>query len=279
MNPELPNINALEAELEKAVKDKYLETMQKLLPEYRELVLKDHTVNTIESFSLSEQLERFTSFYQEHDIPTPDDFEAHITEIWNRNAEDIKEAIKEGEYDEILFIPPYDTKELNDKTTADYTNAQGEKTQTWQGSNFTEGGSFEGLHDTRTGIRIVLTHKAENLDTPELLATKNRSIYDLCNATTDAEKAQIDNLINTKQPLPLEGLTLGEYLIADRIHFKETGQHLDYSSSWTWLPASYSGQRVAHSSWRPGASQVHVLADVADARFGILGMRPSRVFK
>jgi hypothetical protein len=265
--------NSLEAQIEKAAADKDLETMRELLPQYEKLVLEmtGRSIDQIETFSLKEQLERFKSFYESHDISTPEDFETQITEIWNRNQDKIKEAIEQHGFDEILFIPAYDTKDINDKTTGEYN-------ETYQGDNFKNAGSFEGIHDTRTGTRIVLTYKDENLSHTEHSNTKGKSIYDLCNATTDTEKAHIDLLIQNKQPLPIEGLTLGEYLIADRIHFKETGQHLDYSSSWTWLPASYSGSRVADSSWFPDGSQVDVGADVSDDRDSGLGLRSSRVF-
>jgi len=272
--------NTLESEIEKAISQKDLETMKKLLPEYEKYVLEitRGSIEQIAEFNFEAQLERFTSFYSSHNIDIPSDFESTLRDIWNKHQVEIKEAIEQQGFDEILFIPPYDTKDINDKTTADYVDTNGNKTETWQSENFKQGGSFEGLHDTRSGTRIVLTHKAENLNTPLLLATKNKSIYDLCNATTDQEKAHIDELINTKQPLPLEGLTFGEYLIADRLHFKETGQHLDYRSSWTWLPASYSGSRVVGSSWNPGFSRVHVFADVPGDRDGHLGFRASRVF-
>jgi hypothetical protein len=223
----------------------------------------DGSIDSIE-LSLEKNLERFTNFYTQHNIDIPPDFNQTITEIWNKNADKIKQAIEEEGFDDVLLIPPYETTDINEKTTSEYA-------ETFEGRNISE------ITDTKPNQpRIVLIHRknAENLERPELAKTKDKSIYDLCNATTEQERENINNLIQNKQPLPIDGLTLGEYLIADRLHFKETGNHLDNTNSWTWLPASYSGSRVVSS----GGSQVVVDADDPGDSLSLLGARSSRTF-
>lgn len=142
----------------------------------------------------------------------------------------------------------------NDKTTKDYTDKQGDKTKTFEGVPISE------IKDTKPNkTRIVLVHKkgAHNLERPELQETRNKSIYDLCNATTEQEKEHINNLIENNQPLPIDGLTFGEYLIYDRQYFKETGKHLD-EETFTWLSGSTKGSSVVYSDWYLGDSRVGV---------------------
>jgi hypothetical protein len=244
---------------------------------------KDGFFEDIE-LSIEANLERFSNFYTEHNIETPDNFNETITEIWNKNADKIKQAIEEEGFDDVLFIPPYDTVDINEKTTehGDYLK-DGVPTKTWTSTTIDNAGGIQAITDTKPNQpRIVLIHRknAENLERPELAKTKDKSIYDLCNATTEQERENINNLIQNKQPLPIDGLTLGEYLIADRLHFKETGNHLD---DWdrgtvTWLPASYAGSRVVRSCWSPADSNLYVdIHDSGDSH-SILGARSSRTF-
>jgi hypothetical protein len=233
----------------------------------------DGSIDSIE-LSLEKNLERFTNFYTQHNIDTPPDFNQTITEIWNKNADKIKQAIEEEGFDDVLFIPPYDTVDINEKTTNEYA-------ETSQYRNIKNAGGIQAITDTKPNQpRIVLIHRknAENLQRPEISQTKDKSIYDLCNATTDQEQQHINELIQNKQPLPIDGLTLGEYLIADRLHFQETGNHLDNTNSWTWLPASYSGSRVVGSYWRPDDSRVGVSANGPGFSCSGLNARSSRTF-
>ncbi len=235
------------------------------------------TTETIE-INLESNLERYKSFYTEHQIETPENFESEIRRIWADNAEKIKQAIEQGGFDDVLFIPPYNTIDINQKTTeqGDYVkDGKPTKTQEWT--------AISNIIDTKPNQpRIVLIHRkgAANLERPELFETKEKSIYELCNATTDEEKEKIKDLIKNKQPLPIEGLTLGEYLIADRIHFKETGKHLDdiNQNSYTWLPGSYSGAAVVRSFWNPGYSQVRVGARDPGHSLSGLGCRSACTF-
>jgi hypothetical protein len=240
----------------------------------------DGSIDSIE-LSLEKNLERFTNFYTQHNIDIPPDFNQTITEIWNKNADKIKQAIEEEGFDDVLFIPPYDIMDINQKTTehGDYLK-DGVPTKTWTSTTIDNAGGIQAITDTKPNQpRIVLIHRknAENLQRPEISQTKDKSIYDLCNATTEQEQQHINELIQNKKPLPIDVLTLGEYLIADRLHFQETGQHLD-EKTWTWLPASYSGSRVVCSDWHPDVSRVLVDANFPGFSHSSLGARSSRTF-
>jgi len=261
--------------------EKYREVIYKLKPEANP-VPKSISANysyegvteTIE-INLESNLERFKSFYADHQIETPENFESEIRRIWAENADKIKQAIEKGGFDDVLFIPPYNTADINQKTTeqGDYVD-DGKPTKTYEYE------PISSIVDTKPNQpRIVLIHRkgAANLERKELFETKTQSIYDLCNATTDEEKEKIKELIKNNEPLPIDGLTLGEYLIADRIHFKETGKHLD-ADTWTWTPASYSGAAVVLSGGVPGASQINVYAfDPGNSRSD-LGCRSACTF-
>ncbi len=249
--------------------DEDVEKAQQLLEKYREVVYKlkpeanpvpesisanytyEGATETIE-INLESNLERYKSFYTEHQIKTPENFESEIRRIWRDNADKIREAIEQGGFDDVLFIPPYDTADINTKTTeqGDY------KVVVNKTSTYIERPIHSIIDVKPNQLRIVLIHRknAANLQRPELAETRSKSIYDLCNATSGAEKRKIDELIRNNEPLPIDGLTLGEYLIADRIHFKETGKHLDdfnYNSddSDTLLPGSYHSGSAVRCKW------------------------------
>ncbi len=282
-------------ELSNEERDEATSKAQQLLKQYREVIYKlkpesnpvpksisanyeyKGTTETIE-INLESNLERYKSFYTEHQIVIPDNFEFEIRRIWAENADKIKQAIEKGGFDDVLFIPPYNTADINQKTTeqGDYVN-NGKPTKTY------EGATISTITDTKPNQpRIVLIHRkgAANLERPELFETKTQSIYDLCKATTDAEKEKIKELIKNKKPLPINGLTFAEYLIADRIHFKETGKHLDdiNEDSYTWLPGSYSGAAVVHSHWLPVNSRIVVAAHVPRFSDSVLGCRSACTF-
>jgi len=286
-------------ELSNEERDEATAKAQQLLKEYRDVIYKlkpeanpdnkkekvpesisanytyEGVTETIE-LNLESNLERYKSFYKDHQIKTSENFESEIRRIWAENADKIKQAIEQGGFDDVLFIPPYKTVDINHKTTrqGDYVNTEGNLTKTY------EGATISNITDTKPNQpRIVLIHRrgAVNLERPELFETKEKSIYDLCNATTAAEKEKINELIKNKQPLPIDGLTLGEYLIADRIHFKETGKHLD-GDTLTWTPASYFGASVAYSCWNPVNSRINVGASGPRHSDSDLGCRLARTF-
>ncbi len=273
--------------------DEDVEKAQQLLKQYREVIYKlkpeaksvpksisanyeyKGTTESIE-INLEANLERYKSFYKDHQIETPDNFESEIRRIWAENTDKIKQAIEQGGFDDVLFIPPYSTVDINQKTTeqGDYVK-DGKPTKTYEGTKISE------ITDAKPNQpRIVLIHRkgAANLERPELKKTKNQTIYNLCNDSTVKERSKIDELIKNKQPLPIDGLTLGEYLIADRIHFKETGKHLDdYNQrSETWLPGSYAGASVVRSDWYN--SKIDVGAFDPGGSGSYLGCRPARTF-
>ena len=78
----------------------------------------------------------------------------------------------------------------------------------------------------------------------------------------------------------VSGLTLADYLIEERRHFDETGQHLvDFSKNeWTWLLASRdAASRVLGADWNPNNRQVGVGSSSPGDRDPGLGARSSVV--
>ncbi len=203
------------------------------------------------NLDIEKKLEEFISFYQQNKVDLPPSFENDIKEIWNRNANEIKESIEQNGFNDILLMPEnMALPDFHSKMTEGYT-------ATYQGGNFKSGGSFAGAKSQNVDRpRIVLVHKTQNLkDNPELAKTFNVKGQDL----------------NLNQVLTLE-----DYLVFQRKYFKETGKHLD-ESGWTWL-ATKSGSRLVYAFWDPGDGQVYVDAhDLAD-QHGNLGARPSRSF-
>lgn len=203
------------------------------------------------SLDIEKKLEEFISFYQQSKIDLPPNFENDIKEIWNRNADEIKESIEQNGFDDILLMPEnMPLSDLHTKMTEGYK-------ATWEGSNFTAGGSFAGAKSQNVDkSRIVLVHKTQNLkDKPELAKTLNIK-------GEDAIKSEI--------------LTLEDYLVFQRKYFKETSKHLD-ESGYTWL-ATKSGARLVFAGWDPSGGQVGVGANALGYRNGARGARPSRSF-
>ncbi|MEI8270082.1 MAG: hypothetical protein WCG45_01820, partial [bacterium] len=88
--------------------------------------------------SIEEKLEENIAIYKKTKLDLPPDFEEQIKEIWENNIDDIQKSIEENGFDEILIVPcNIPLTELNTKMTDGYN-------ETWQGSNFKEGGSFVG---------------------------------------------------------------------------------------------------------------------------------------
>ena len=203
------------------------------------------------SLDIEEKLEEFILFYQQSNIDLPPNFEEDIKEIWGRNENQIKESIEQNGFDDILLMPQnMSLPDLHSKMTDGYTT-------TYEGSNFTSGGSFTGAKSQNVDKpRIVLVHKTQNLqDRPELAKTLNVKVQDL----------NLDQI-----------LTLEDYLVFQRKYFKETGKHLD-EVGLTWL-ATKSGARLVDAHWNPGDRQVIVFAGDLGFQGGNLGARPSRSF-
>ena len=203
------------------------------------------------NLDIEKKLEEFTLFYKQNNIDLPANFEDNIKEIWNRNADEIKESIEKNGFDDIILMPEnMPLPDLHSKMTEGYV-------ATWQGSNFTDGGSFAGAKSPNVDkMRIVLVHNVQNLkDHPELKKTLN----------VKGQDVKLD-----------EVLSLEDYLVFQRKFFKETGKHLDEVGA-TWL-STKSGSRLVYSNWHPGDRQLNVNALDLDYQNDNLGARPSRSF-
>jgi hypothetical protein len=238
-------------------KDQFLTASNK---RFNKIFGKHSSAETIEAtynqesinLDIEKKLDEFISFYQQNKIDLSPDFEENIREIWSRNIDEIKENIEQNGFSDILLMPEnIPLADLNTKMTEGY------KTETWESSNFTEGGGFAGAKSENVDKpRIVLVHKTQNLkDNPELAKTLN---------------------IKGEDAIKSEMLTLEDYLVFQRKYFKETGKHLDEVGA-TWL-ATYAGARRVYAGWDPSDGQVYVIADDLSARDERLGARPSRSF-
>jgi len=238
-------------------KDQFLTASNK---RFNKIFGKHSSVETIEAtykqesinLDIEKKIDEFISFYQQNKIDLPPDFEENIREIWSRNVDEIKESIEQNGFNDILLMPGnISLTDLNAKMTEGY------KAETWESSNFTEGGGFAGAKSENVDKpRIVLVHKTQNLkDNLELAKTLNIKGQDV----------KLDEI-----------LTLEDYLVFQRKYFKETGNHLDEVGA-TWL-ATYSGAHLVGAYWRPSVEQVRVDAVDLGLPNGLLGARPSRSF-
>ena len=78
----------------------------------------------------------------------------------------------------------------------------------------------------------------------------------------------------------VSGLTLADFLIEERQHFDETGQHLvDWGKNeWTWFLSSRdAAARVLHAGWDPNYRRVKVNSSSPEDRYPGLGARSSVV--
>ena len=219
-----------------------------------------------------------------------------VVAIWNRNFESIKKEIETYGYDTVLIIPENlpDEAVINDKIieTMDEGVGKGKIKQTWQNSNFTDGGSFAGVRNLEAPkYRIILTKGEQNMsetNDPLLKATLGKNVLGL----TGLSESEIADRIQKGGELPInfkvsiagketeiktEGLSLSEYMIFQGLYFEKNKKHLD-EKGWTWLTKSCSGSRVVGSGWDPGSRRLSVSA--IDSSFsGVgLGLRLSRSF-
>lgn len=241
-------INAL---FDKAEKIKANLDSKDPIPQFTEEIEVTYNQESI-NLDIEQKLKEFTLFYQKNNINLPPNFEDNIKEIWERNRDEIEKAIEQNGFNDILLIPEnIPLPDLEQKMTEGYKNA------TWQGSNFTEGGSFAGAKSPNVDkMRIVLVHKTQNI--------KDRS--------------ELEKTLNIKgQDVNLdEVLSLEDYLIFQRKYFEETGNHLD-EDGWTWL-STKSGARLVRVCWGPSDGRVGVNANDLGVQDGHLGARPSRSF-
>ena len=219
-----------------------------------------------------------------------------VVAIWNRNFESIKKEIETYGYDTVLIIPENlpDEAVVNEKIieTMDEGVGKGKIKQTWQNSNFTDGGSFAGVRNLEASkCRIILTKGEQNMsetNDPLLKATLGKNVLGL----TGLSESEIADRIQKGGELPInfkvsiagketeiktEGLSLSEYMIFQGLYFEKNKKHLD-EKGWTWLTKSCSGSRVVGSGWGPGSRRLGVGADDSSASGGDLGLRLSRSF-
>ncbi|MEI8123850.1 MAG: AAA family ATPase [bacterium] len=200
------------------------------------------------TLDIEAKLQDFLSFYKKTNIDLPADFEDTIRDLWEKNQDEIGKAIEQNGFDELLILPGnIPLTELKDKMTMEKGY--------YEGSNFTEGGSFAGaVSQNADKPRLVLVHKTQNLkDRPELKKTLN---------------------IKGKDVKMDEAMNLEDYIVFQKKYFEETGKHLD-EDGWTWL-ATKSGALLVRVSWLDG--RLAVDADVLDFQNDGLGARPSRLF-
>jgi cytochrome b involved in lipid metabolism len=202
------------------------------------------------TLDFEDKLQKFISFYQKNSIDLPTDFEDTVRDIFINNQDEIEKAVMENGFDELLILPGnVPLVELKDKMTMEKGY--------YEGSNFTEGGSFAGaVSQNADKPRLVLVHKTQNLkDRPELKKTLN---------------------IKGKDVKMEEAMSLEDYIVFQKKYFEETGKHLDEDGA-TWL-ATKSGVRLVDSFWNPGGRKLFVDADGLGSQNGSLGVRPSRCF-
>ncbi len=210
------------------------------------------TTPEVIELSLEASLSSFESFYTTHHLDLPPDFKERMEDIWNRNRSEMEKAIEQYGFDTLLLVPGGTAlPDLHTKMTEGYNH-------TFEGGNFKTGGSFAGVSEDTSKDRIILVHKAQELNLhPALNDTLNK-----------AAQTFLDQH---------ESLTLSDYLIFQRKHFDETGQHLD-EKEWTWLPGSRSGTPVVLAYWRPDGGRLGVNADGPSNRSSNRGCRLSRCF-
>lgn len=205
------------------------------------------------TIDLEAKLQEFLSFYQTTHVDIPPDFEDIMRDIWNRNEDEIRKAIEQNGFDDLLLIPP--TSDIGDlsekmKMAQGYYDAIQSNTtiQTLRGIPLTS--------QNTNKPRILLVHHVQNLkDRPELKKTLNIKGKDV----------NMDHV-----------LTLEDYLIFQRIYFEKTGKYLD-EVGWTWL-ATKSGARLVNSYWNPASHRLFVDAHDLEILYGNLGARSSRCF-
>ena len=238
-------------------------------------------------FNLAEQIKTWQEFYQNHNLPIPN--EKEIKNSWRKNQKEIQKAMETYGYDKILIIPENlpATEELHTQMSQGYT-------ATYQGDNFKNAGSFAGAKHTETQkTRIILCHNDQNTyENPQAnffaKQTLGKNILQLSGLTEAQLNTKIQNqenipvdfetqINNQKIQIQAEGLSLNEYLILQRQYFQENQKHLD-EKGWTWLLKTSSASRIASASWYPGYSRLGVDANDLGTSNDFLGCRLSRSF-
>ena len=220
------------------------------------------------------------SLYERHDISQPANFKEEMQVVWAENIEAIKEAMAEKGFDKVLFLPENlpNLKELDKKMTAGYKENFEKENPGKTGSETYWGEKADSITEViRTGIRMVLVHKAPDLTAqPELKKTLDKKYG---GEKESGKDNKAEDFIKAG-----EALTATEYLILQRDIFEKTGIHIDSKKSSegyiyvTWLPGSRVGSRVVRAGFNPDGGRVSVSASDADSSLPEFGCRPSRCF-
>ena len=216
------------------------------------------------TLDIEQKLQEFLSFYKTTHLDLPPDFEDTTRDIWERNYDDIQEAIEQNGFNDILIIPgAIPLPDLKDKMSME--NGY------FEGNNFKQGGSFAGAKSQNTDKPcILLVHK-----TDKLLEITQKTGLDVHLNCTGQEAEQLYQ----QHPDHYLG-TLPALLILERKYFADTGKHV---SDWNnksahWLPGTKSGSRLVNVYWNPDDHKLVVSAGDPGYQASDLGVRPSRCF-
>src|SRR3989339_1898296 len=141
--------------------------------------------------------------------------------------------------------------------------SEGYKGKTLYGGNYGEDGGVGASKDKRTGLRIIMSKQVQEVTEDEKLKlTMGRSIDDL-----EAKGGIFETL-------GVGGMTEAEYLIFQRVYYKETGKHLDVKL-YTWFAASSRPRsgRVPCGDWDPGDQRLHFHSNDPDYQNDFRGCR------
>jgi len=277
---------AIKSDQIRGIRDEYVRRLMELKNS-----LVDSTENTIITaviaegndkgreirFDLGERLKYWTKFYQSKKVDwvkLPEKIKLKPEKI-----EEMKRLMAMG-FDHLTIIPAnlVGRPEIKDgaivKQAEHYADLHEIMTagynKTWLSDNYKKEGGIGGAEDRITGLRIILSKEAQDLEDDELLAqTLGKSVDDLNDPTTGI-------FPKTKTG----GFTESGYLILQREYFERTGKHLD-EKGYTWLPGSVrpvSG-RVANSHWIGGSSQLDFVAYSSDDHYDFLGCRLAGSFE
>ena len=139
-----------------------------------------------------------------------------------------------------LKKPAEHYKELHELMSEGYAD------KTFYGGNYDDDGGIGASVDKRHGLRIIMSKKAQELtEDKKLELTMGKSIDDL-----EAKGGIFETL-------GVGGMTEAEYLIFQRVYYKETGKHLDVKL-YTWFAASSRPRsgRVPYGGWDPGSGRL-----------------------
>ena len=262
---------------------------EKIIPKEIKANFTDPETNETKeiSFNLAEQIKTWQQFYQNHNLPIPN--EQEIKNSWRKNRQEIQKAMETYGFDKILIIPENlpATEKLHTQMSQGYT-------ETYQNDNFKKAGSFAGAkHSETQKTRIILCHNDQNTyQNPQAnffaKQTLGKSILQLSSLTEPQLQTKIQKqenipidfetqINNQKIQIQAEGLSLNEYLILQRQYFQANQKHLD-EKGWTWLLKTSSASRIADALWNPGNSRLGVRADDLGDSDDNLGCRLSRSF-